>query len=99
MNKAGITLNRIFFEKTKHEEYLEFLEELKSTVIDKTLEVFEDGFNSLFSNTELTIEGRTKSDPNFSLLTIQPFFVCFNFLSRFNFKTKQSRYNKSWYWL
>ena len=24
------------------------------------------------SNTELTIEGRTKSDPNFSLLTIQP---------------------------
>ena len=35
-------------------------EELKSTVIDKTLEVFEDGFNSLFSNTELTIEGRTK---------------------------------------
>ena len=47
-------------------------EELKSTVIDKTLEVFEDGFNSLFSNTELTIEGRTKSDPNFSLLTIQP---------------------------
>ena len=47
-------------------------EELKSTVIDKTLEVFEDGFNSLFSNTELTIEGRTKSHPNFSLLTIQP---------------------------
>ena len=47
-------------------------EELKSTVIDKTLEVFEDGFNSLFSNTELTIEGRTKSDPNFTLLTIQP---------------------------
>ena len=47
-------------------------EELKSTVIDKTLEVFEDGFNSLFSNTELTIEGRTKSDTNFSLLTIQP---------------------------
>ena len=30
--KAGITLNRIFFEKTKHEEYLEFLEELKSTM-------------------------------------------------------------------
>jgi len=26
----------------------------------------------LFSNTELTIEGRTKSDPNFTLLTIQP---------------------------
>lgn len=47
-------------------------EELKSTVIDKTLQVFEDGFNSLFSNTELTIEGRTKSDPNFTLLTIQP---------------------------
>ena len=47
-------------------------DELKSTVMDKTLQVFEDGFNSLFSNTELTIEGRTKSDPNFSLLTIQP---------------------------
>ena len=47
-------------------------DELKSTVIDKTLQVFEDGFNSLFSNTELTIEGRTKSDPNFTLLTIQP---------------------------
>jgi len=47
-------------------------DELKSTVIDTTLQVFEDGFNSLFSNTELTIEGRTKSDPNFTLLTIQP---------------------------
>ena len=47
-------------------------DELKSTVMDKTLQVFEDGFNSLFSNTELTIEGRTKSDPNFTLLTIQP---------------------------
>ena len=30
--KAGITADRIFFEKTKFEEYLEFLEELKSTV-------------------------------------------------------------------
>ena len=30
--KAGITADRIFFEKTKLEEYLEFLEELKSTV-------------------------------------------------------------------
>ena len=30
--KAEITANRIFFEKTKHEEYLEFLEELKSTM-------------------------------------------------------------------
>ena len=33
--KAGITSDRIFFEKTKLEEYLEFLEELKSTVILK----------------------------------------------------------------
>ena len=30
--KAEITANRIFFEKTKLKEYLEFLEELKSTV-------------------------------------------------------------------
>ena len=30
--KASITTDRIFFEKTKLEEYLDFLEELKSTV-------------------------------------------------------------------
>ena len=30
--KASITTDRIFFEKTKLEEYLEFLEELKSTM-------------------------------------------------------------------
>ena len=45
---------------------------LKDTVIDKTIQAFEDGFNSLFTNTELTIEGRTASDPNFTLLTINP---------------------------
>ena len=45
---------------------------LKDTVIDKTIQKFEDGFNSLFTNTELTIEGRTAADPNFTLLTINP---------------------------
>ena len=40
---------------------------LKDTVIDKTIQKFEDGFNSLFTNTELTIEGRTAADPNFTL--------------------------------
>ena len=30
--KAGITADRILFEKTTLEEYLEFLEELKSTM-------------------------------------------------------------------
>ena len=47
-------------------------DKLKDTVIDKTIQALEDGFNSLFSNTELTIEGRTASDPNFTLLTINP---------------------------
>ena len=47
-------------------------DKLKETVIGKTIQAFEDGFNSLFSNTELTIEGRTASDPNFTLLTINP---------------------------
>jgi len=45
---------------------------LKATVVDKSIQLFEDGFNSLFSNTELTIEGRPNSDPNFTLLTINP---------------------------
>ena len=45
---------------------------LKDTVIDKTIQAFENGFNSLFTNTELTIEGRTAADPNFTLLTINP---------------------------
>ena len=45
---------------------------LKDTIIDKTIKKFEDGFNTLFTNTELTIEGRTAADPNFTLLTINP---------------------------
>ena len=45
---------------------------LKDTIIDKTIQKFEDGFNSFFTNTELTIEGRTAADPNFTLLTINP---------------------------
>ena len=45
---------------------------IKDTVVDKSIQLFENGFNSLFSNTELKIEGRTSSDPNFSLLTINP---------------------------
>ena len=45
---------------------------IKDTVVDKSIQLFENGFNSLFSNTELKIEGRTASDPNFSLLTINP---------------------------
>ena len=45
---------------------------LKATAVDKSIELFEDSFNSWFSNTELTIEGRTASDPNFTLLTINP---------------------------
>ena len=45
---------------------------LKDTIIDKTIQKFEDSFNSLFTNTELTIEGRTAADPNFTLLTINP---------------------------
>ena len=47
-------------------------DKLKDTIIDKTIQKFEDGFNSLFTNTELTIEGRTGADPNFTLLTINP---------------------------
>ena len=47
-------------------------QKIKDKVVDKTIELFEDGFNSFFSNTELTIEGRTASDPNFTLLTINP---------------------------
>ena len=47
-------------------------DKLKDTIIDKTIQKFEDGFNSLFTNTELTIEGRTGSDPNFTLLTVNP---------------------------
>ena len=47
-------------------------DKLKQTVIDKTIQAFEDSFNSLFENTELTIEGRTAADPNFTLLTINP---------------------------
>ena len=45
-------------------------QKIKDTVVNKTIQLFEDGFNSFFSNTELTIEGRTASDPNFTLLTI-----------------------------
>ena len=45
---------------------------LKDTIIDKSIQKFEDGFNSFFTNTELTIEGRTAADPNFTLLTINP---------------------------
>ena len=47
-------------------------DKLKNTIIDKTIQKFEDGFNTLFTNTELTIEGRTAADPNFTLLTINP---------------------------
>ena len=47
-------------------------DKLKDTIIDKTIQKFEDGFNSLFTNTELAIEGRTGSDPNFTLLTVNP---------------------------
>ena len=47
-------------------------DKLKDTIIDKTIQKFEDGFNSLFTNTELTIEGRTGADPNFTLLTVNP---------------------------
>ena len=47
-------------------------DKLKDTIIDKTMQKFEDGFNTLFTNTELTIEGRTAADPNFTLLTINP---------------------------
>ena len=47
-------------------------DKLKDTIIDKTIQKFEDGFNTLFTNTELTIEGRTAADPNFTLLTINP---------------------------
>ena len=47
-------------------------DKLKDTIIDKTIQKFEDGFKTLFTNTELTIEGRTPADPNFTLLTINP---------------------------
>ena len=47
-------------------------DKLKDTIIDKTIQKFEDGFNTFFTNTELTIEGRTAADPNFTLLTINP---------------------------
>ena len=49
-------------------------DKLKDTIIDRSIQKFEDGFNTLFTNTELTIEGRTAADPNFTLLTINPFF-------------------------
>ena len=49
-------------------------DKLKDTIIDNTIQKFENGFNSLFTNTELTIEGRTSADPNFTLLTINPLF-------------------------
>ena len=45
-------------------------DKLKDTVIDKTIQAFEDGFNSLFTNTELTIKGRTGADPNFTLIDL-----------------------------
>ena len=45
-------------------------DKLKDTVLDKTIQVFEDGFNSLFTNTELTIQGRTAADPNFTLIDL-----------------------------
>ena len=47
-------------------------DQLKDTIINKTIHKIEEGFNSLFTNTELTIEGRTAADPNFTLLTINP---------------------------
>ena len=47
-------------------------QKIKDTVVDKTIKLFENDFNSMFPNTELTIEGRTASDPNFTLLTINP---------------------------
>ena len=47
-------------------------DKLKDTIIDRSIQKFEDGFNTLFTNTELTIEGRTAADPNFTLLTINP---------------------------
>jgi len=47
-------------------------QKIKDTVVDKTIKLFENGFNSMFSNTELTIEGRTAADPNFTLLTVNP---------------------------
>ncbi|MDC0227140.1 inverse autotransporter beta domain-containing protein [Alphaproteobacteria bacterium] len=47
-------------------------DQLKDTIIDKTIHKIEEGFNSLFTNTELKIEGRTAADPNFTLLTINP---------------------------
>ena len=37
-------------------------DKLKDTIIDKTIQKFENGFNSLFTNTELTIEIRTDND-------------------------------------
>ena len=47
-------------------------DQLKDTIFDKTIHKIEEGFNSLFTNTDLTIEGRTAADPNFTLLTINP---------------------------
>ena len=47
-------------------------ERLKDTIVDKSIQKFEDSFNSFFTNTELTIEWRTAADPNFTLLTINP---------------------------
>ena len=35
-------------------------DKLKDTIIDKTIKKFEDSFNTLFTNTELTIEGIDK---------------------------------------
>ena len=49
-----------------------FSDQLKDTIFDKTIHKIEEGFNSLFTNTDLTIEGRTAADPNFTLLTINP---------------------------
>ena len=70
-------------------------DKLKDTVIDKTIQAFEDGFNSLFTNTELTIEGRTAADPNFTLLTINPISELFSSAFLFKFADPTYTYNPS----
>jgi len=47
-------------------------DKLKSVIVDKSVQKFENSFNSKFQNTELSIEAKESSDANFSLFTVQP---------------------------
>ena len=49
-------------------------DKLKDTVIDKTIQAFEDGFNSLFTNTVIMI--KPTKVVNYYLLVYYWFYLC-----------------------